>query len=453
MTTARPESETRQASQRTDSTPPLEPTLLATPHGNVSSTNNVVPPPRANHVSWPIKTVGYALMGFLCLGAFELSAYLYLRIFMGYDGEHLMSYEFDDYKNIRPAPGYRNTRGVFHNNQGFRRSTDTSRVKPAGVYRIFVMGGSTAYGLQSMSRYGQQKYGVIRNDETIDYYLERYLRDRLGIAGIEVINAAITSHYSHHHLIYLNQTILKFSPDLVIFVDGFNDYYAYQPGFDQFRDYAYQERAHQMLDAPSVQAWLAYSGWWLFRKSHMVHLGGRILQPIWLRLSKAGKARNRIDVDRALLDLRVNARANFVKMIERSALILRHENVVPVFTLQPELVFRQSKVLSPFERQIYRELDMEWQENFVEFKNRARPIVTQYARNAAESSGALFFDLTDIFAGVETDVYTDYCHLTPIGNKRLAEYLGEKLLPIVTKQFHADRPKPESHEVRPARAS
>jgi len=399
---------------------------------------------KTKRIPWQVKAAGYALMVGLCLGVFELSAYLYMRAFTGYDGQHLMSYEFDDYKNIRPTPGYHNTRGVAHNKQGFRRSTDTPRVKPDGVYRIFVMGGSTAYGLQSMSRYGQQKYSVIRNDETIDYYLERYLRERLGGANIEVINAAITSHYSHHHLIYLNQTILKYSPDLVVFIDGFNDYYAYQRGFDQFRDYAYRERAHQMLDKPSVEAWLTYSGWWLFRKSHMVYLAGRTLQPLWFQLRKVGKARNRIDVESALKELRVNAEANFVKMIERSALILRHEHVVPVFSLQPELVFRQSKVLSPLEREIYRELDNEWQENFVEFKNRARPVVAEYARRAAEGSGGLFFDLTDVFGGVEDDVYTDYCHLTPIGNRRLAEHLGEKLLPVVMKQIHAVQGRPGS---------
>ena len=405
----------------------------ATPYLN----EEVVPVRKTDRIQWHIRAVGYALMGFLCLGVFELSAYLYLRIFTGYDGEHLMSYQFDDYKNIQLTPGYSNGRGVFHNGQGFRRSTETSQAKPEGVYRIFVMGGSTAYGLQSMSRYGQQKYSVIRNDQTIDHYLERYLRERLGREGVEVINAAITSHYSHHHLIYLNQVILKYSPDMVVFIDGFNDYYEYERGFDQFRDYAYRERAHQMLEAPSLEAWFAYSGWWLFRKSHMVHLAGRTLRPIWLRLRKVGKIRARIDVDQALRELRVNAEANFVKMIERTALILRHENIVPVFTLQPELVFRQSKVLSPLERKIYHELDTEWQENYVEFKNRARPVVTEYARRAAESSGALFFDLTDVFGGMEDDVYTDYTHLTPMGNKRLADYLGEKLLPVVGKQVHA----------------
>jgi hypothetical protein len=388
-------------------------------------------------------------MAVIGLSVLEPSAYLYLRIFAGYDGRHILSYQFDDYKNIQLTPGYRNTRGVAHNGQGFRRDTETSRVKADGVYRIFVMGGSTAYGLQSLSRHGQEKYGVIRNDQTIDHYLERYLGERLGGGRVEVINAAITSHYSHHHLIYLNQRILKYSPDMIVFVDGFNDYYAYQRGFDQFRDYAYQERAHQMLDEPSLGAWLTYSGWWLFRKSHMVHVAGRAVHPVWLQLRKTGRERARIDVDQAVRDLRVNAEANFVKMIERSALILRHEKVVPVFTLQPELVFQQSKVLSPLEREIYHELDSEWQVNFVEFKNRARPIVTEYARRAAEGSGALFFDATDVFGGIDDDVYTDYCHLTPTGNKRLAEYLGEKLLPVVEKQMQArEKPAP-----RPALAT
>ena len=158
--------------------------------------------------------------------------------------------------------------------------------------------------------------------------------------------------------------------------------------------------------------------------------------------NSCGSRTPRIDVDVALKDLRVNAEGNFVKMIERSAMIVRHEGVVPVFTLQPELVLTQQKVLSPLEQKIYHELETEWQENFVEYKNRARPIVTQYARTAAERSGGLYFDLTDIYGGVTGDVYTDYCHLTPQGNQRLAEYLGERLLPTVRKHLLARQAAP-----------
>jgi lysophospholipase L1-like esterase len=376
----------------------------------------------------------------LLLGAsvLEVASCSYLQVFEGYDGAHLITYDFDEYKNITPAPNYHNTKGIHHNAQGFREDVDTPREKGANTYRIFIMGGSTAYGLQSMSRYGQEKYSVLRNSETIDTYLEEYLRGKVGDRKVEVINAAITSQYSHHHLIYINQTVLKYDPDMVVFIDGFNDYFQYGKGFDQFRDYGYQERAHLYMGPPTIEAWMGYSGWWLFRKSHFVHLASKTLRPIWIAIKSAGQDRVHIDVDSALHNLEINAKANFMKMVERNSLILRHEGVAPVFVLQPEIVFTQSKVLSPLERQIYEELDQQWQENFVEFKNKARPRVVEYLQQSTTRTGSVFLDTTDIFGGLEEDAYTDYCHLTPRGNKRLAERIGERILPLL----HA---KPGSH--------
>jgi hypothetical protein len=136
-------------------------------------------------------------------------------------------------------------------------------------------------------------------------------------------------------------------------------------------------------------------------------------------------------VEEALQNLEVNAKTNFLKMVERNSLILRHEGVVPVFVLQPEIVFKQSKVFSPLEGQIYEELDKQWQENFVEFKNRARPRVVEYLQQSTTRTGSVFLDMTDIFGGFEGDAYTDYCHLTPMGNKRLAERIGERILPLL----------------------
>src|SRR5882762_6316978 len=95
------------------------PTEAAPPAtGNGSMSEPAASSPRPRRIPWRIKLIGYALMAAACLGVFELSAYLYMRLFAGYDGQHLMSYEFDDYKNIRLTPGFRNTLGVAHNNQG-----------------------------------------------------------------------------------------------------------------------------------------------------------------------------------------------------------------------------------------------------------------------------------------------------------------------------------------------
>jgi len=342
-----------------------------------------------------------------------------------------MTYQFDDYKNIRLTPNYHNARGIHHNAQGFRRDQDTPMEKEPDTYRIFIMGGSTAYGLHSLSSYGKEKYSVIRNDETIDYYLEQYLRGKVADQNVEVINAAITSHYSHHHLIYLNQMILKYNPNMVIFLDGFNDYYPYEEGYDQFQRYAYQERAHLFMGEPTMKTLSGYTGWWLFRKSHFVHLAGKTIRPIWLRMNNIGRERANIDVENALDNLAVNAQSNFIKMVERNSLILEHEGVVPIFVLQPEIIFEQSKEFTELEQLIYQEMDEHWQVNFAEFKNKARPLVTEYLMRATTETGSVFLDMTDVFGGLSEDAYTDYCHLTPAGNKRLAEELGARILPMI----------------------
>ncbi|MGQ0665970.1 MAG: hypothetical protein ACT4O4_02960 [Nitrospiraceae bacterium] len=378
-----------------------------------------------------VRIIGYLIFFVFSIGVLEVASYWYLRLIEGYDGIHLISYEFDDYKVIRPTPGYYNEKGIRHNAQGFRRDSDVLKEKDSNTYRIFVMGGSTAYGLGSLSKYGQEKYSVIRNDQTIDYYLEQYLRSRVLHKSVEVINAAITSHYSHHHLIYINQTILKYSPDMVVFVDGFNDYFPYQKAFDQFTNYAYQERAHSYMGDPTPEAWVGYTGWWLFRKSHFVHLTAKSLRPIWLVIKKLNQTRQRIDVNTALDNLAINAQSNFAKMVERNTLILRHEKVVPVFVLQPEIVFAQSKVFTERERLIFDEMNEHWQENFVEFKNKAKPIVVGILKRSTSNTGSIFLDMTDPFEGLNDDAYTDYCHLTPVANKRMAEEIGGRILPLI----------------------
>src|SRR5215813_1350973 len=62
----------------------------------------------------------------------ELGATWYLKRFEGYDGTHLLQYEFDPYKNIHLTPNYVNTFAIHHNGQGFRKE-GTQRRALAGV--------------------------------------------------------------------------------------------------------------------------------------------------------------------------------------------------------------------------------------------------------------------------------------------------------------------------------
>jgi hypothetical protein len=117
---------------------------------------------------------------------------------------------------------------------------------------------------------------------------------------------------------------------------------------------------------------------------------------------------------------------------------------VAVFTLQPEIGFEQSKEFSPLERQIYEDMQNHWEENFIEFKNRARPVVIDYLERATEVTGVTFIDLTDIFGDIEGDGYTYYCHLTRTGNRVLAEYPGARILPLVENGWARPKERPNA---------
>ena len=59
--------------------------------------------------------------------------------------------------------------------------------------RLFLMGGSAAYGLGGLWPHIQREYAVLKNAETIDAYLERDLAPQFPGRRVEVINAAINS--------------------------------------------------------------------------------------------------------------------------------------------------------------------------------------------------------------------------------------------------------------------
>lgn len=381
-------------------------------------------------------------------GLLEFFSYVYLRVAEGYDGHHLMMHQFDDYKNIHPTPHYQDTRGVTHNGQGFRRTEDVSMTKAPNTYRIFLMGGSTAYGLGSLSPKGQLKYPVLNNNETIDHYVEELLHHHVPSRRFEVINAGIPSHSSHHHLIYLNQMILKYHPDMIIFIDGTNDYYPWEKGYDQFRDYPYREWSHLYLDEPSLKAWAGYTGFWLYRKSHLVYLAGKKLRPIWWAIQNLRpQPRPQLDVDEALRNLDANAERNFLRMVERNALILRHEGIVPVFALQPDLLFEQQKVLTEFEKERLAETVNSKPVNYPQFKNRARTMVAEKLRKVTAGVGASFIDLTDIFGSITDDAFTDDCHLTPLANRIMAEQISHRIAPLIVLST------PPDHDLPPMKRS
>lgn len=379
---------------------------------------------------WKRLLFSLILLG-IVLAVGEGIASVYLRVTRGYDGEHLYQYDFDPYKNILPAPNYVDTRGIRHNSQGFRRDTEVSREKPAGTYRIFLMGASTAYGLGGLWPHLQKTYAVLKNSETIDAYLQQDLQARFPDRKIEVINAAITSTWTHHELIYLNQTILRYHPDMVLFLDGFNDFYFTNPGHDQFADYSYNLQSRVIMGDPTLRSLVYQNFWWLFRKSALAHVIGRGLRVVKLVLSPRPK-RGVMDVERDMASMRQVFPENALKMQRRMALILRDEKVVPVFMLQPMLALeRDHKPMSAMEQKLFDFNISSYAVNYEPWVHQARDFVVQQETAMTTELGAHFIDLTGIYAGVPDQIYTDYCHLTPLGNQMLAKYVAGRIIPLI----------------------
>jgi hypothetical protein len=378
------------------------------------------------------KRIAFSLVLLFILAVIvELSASLYLRTVKGYDGEHLLQYSFDSYKNILPTPGYADTRGVHHNAVGFRRDGEVALTKPAGTFRIFLMGGSTAFGTGGLWTHIDPKHPVLANDSTIDRYLERYLAAARPDLKFEVINAAIPSTWTHHSFIYLNQSILRYSPDMVLFLDGFNDFYQCTEDHDQFASYVYGERATVIMGEPSLMALVQANGWWIARKSAAAYLAFRTAQSIGAAVNKP-RDRAPLDVERCFTTMQRIFPANALTMWRRSAVLLAHEGVQAVFMLQPLLVLdRDRKGLTTVERELYDFNVASWLPGHDEYMRRAAPWVSDTARRTLTPLGGRFLDLTGIFRDAEGQIYTDYAHLTPQGNAILARVVADSITPMV----------------------
>ncbi|HKG94777.1 MAG TPA: hypothetical protein VKA84_22880 [Gemmatimonadaceae bacterium] len=397
-----------------------------------------------------------AILFVLMAAVLEFSASTYLKLTRGYDGKHLYEFEFDPYKNILPARNFVDTRGVRHNSVGFRRATEVSVAKPANSYRIFVMGGSAAYGTGGLWPHLQRDFAVIPNDKTIDAFLEKKLAGELPAGTkVEVINAAITSTWTHHHLIYLNQSILKYDPDMVLFLDGFNDMLWANPGHDQFGSYLYNTQASDILGDPSIGALVSANGWWWYRKSAFVHVTIRALRNLKLILTTPRETeRHPMDVDKSVANLQQVFPTNALKMHRRIGLILRDENVHPVFMLQPMLILeRGKKPMSGPEQKLFEFNVSSYLPNYEQFAHRSTDFIKERERQMAADVGGQFLDLTGIYDGVEQQIFTDYCHLTPLGNEILANYVAGQILPTIRSDLARRQQTPAAPALPAARAA
>ena len=95
------------------------------------------------------------------------------------------------------------------NSHGFR-GDDFSETKDLDTNRIFLVGGSTVFGITT-------------DDTTISSFLQKKFEDYYPDKKFEVLNAGVTSAYSYTEKYLIETKLIKFQPDLIIVYSGGND--------------------------------------------------------------------------------------------------------------------------------------------------------------------------------------------------------------------------------------
>ncbi|MBD1860687.1 MULTISPECIES: SGNH/GDSL hydrolase family protein [Trichocoleus] len=130
------------------------------------------------------------------------------------------------------------------NEQGFRSDRPVPVAKPKGETRIFLLGGSTAFGQMSSTNQttfahkleaslNQQVAQQKRNPEkfrpdVLPYYKEEVdkaltLPPRIRDGQYRVINAAVPGYASGNEVAQLAMQVLTYQPDIIVVVDGYRD--------------------------------------------------------------------------------------------------------------------------------------------------------------------------------------------------------------------------------------
>lgn len=298
-----------------------------------------------------------------------------------------IAWELDPQLLYRNRPNQRSERGTI-NAQGFR-GPDWRREKPPGTKRVFLLGGSVAYG-----------WGVARDELTIAARMQAALGP-----GYEVLNAGVIGYASTQELILLETVLLDWQPDAVVLLDGWNDllYASRTPPDQPIRPLTFGELESVLergQDGPAA----------LLR-----------LSALWRAVERrAREAAGDRAAARPFVDHPDGPRV-YRRNLELVARIARAWGLDAVLAFQPELSLRKA-ASSP---ELAHLVDSTTGRGWLEYARTHYPRYREAAREVAAANGATFVDGNEVLDTVAEECFVDACHLTAAGNEALSRALAD----------------------------
>ena len=393
---------------------------------------------------WLVRCLYVASLALL----FEAAAFVVVKAYDNDLGNSSQRHLYSAVRGHELNPSYRrnfDTGGrLIHSAQGFRRDGLIDMAKPAGVFRIFVLGGSALYGIGVQGGSTYPLHPTLANDETVTFFLERDLNARVRAAGldvqVEVVNAGVTAYQTFHHVLYFYETLYEYQPDMLLFLDGHNDFYNVDRS-NQIKAYSYS--AASMVPAlnqrrPWFTLYVASRA--LGEYSHAF----KVLEKLSLAMFEKAEARPQNSGQSSRLpegdfdeELRQAASAGFLRNYHLIDAFAQYYGFDYHVFLQPEIVFEDSHRLAPRDAAVQAITERLYGNGRVEIMRRARTVFPELFATRRVP----YTDIGSLAQGTgeREQLYIDYCHLTPAGARRVAE----RMLPAVLDKI-LERLAPES---------
>ena len=329
----------------------------------------------------------------------------------------------------------------FSNNAGFRDPRPISVTKPDDEFRIFLTGGSTAFGLGSAGAAAPiTSYYNIEQRETISHVIEKILNAQSPIPGktIKVYNTAVWG-YSYQHLLmrYISR-LRKYSPDLVVSLDGANEIHPVAIPLDDW-DYFNQGQYNSILrhifafDIPGLSSYLTL---WLKNNTFLMSLlwqGNDIFQNLEgeIRFHKGSlfqsyqkdQETNHVDPQNRS-EMVTGAMTVINKVIEDYHNALNTDSAPHIFAIQP-MLYSSRKPRHELEEKIeqLREHEKYYDLNTGELYN----YMTRRILSHSQEKGIHTLNFVDYFNDTNQWVFTDWCHLTAGANYLIGKEIANQI--------------------------
>jgi len=311
---------------------------------------------------------------------------------------------------------------------GFSADADDPPIalqKPADVYRVIIVGGSTVMG-----------HGSPRPSQNLVGMLRTVVRDREMTTPdgkrVEFINAGVDGYNSAQEYLYFVSDLARFQPDLVVVYDGWNDSYLWNDSYivkhgSPFRTESHQDGTRRIRESFSVagSALLAlgnlkYSLTEGNSRLGMIELPWRVFhQPASHDDEVRSAWRRSVSFDSHLIE--------YYRENRRAFLALADGRLSVALFLQP-LVGTDGRALSDDEKASWWYPELQWElGNRVPFYEEARRVLAELKESSRSTRQACIADLSGSFKGVTEPVYADTGHLLPVGNRIVALRMLDEL--------------------------